>query len=182
MHHRYPVPALVGLLAFVGLLSACGGGSSQPKWQKQPIDDLIKQYSQHQNYQIILYDMDYDEASDQYRHQYEVQYEPLENPDTLLSDIGEFTTVSDTYFNQHVDDMGMALVSKTDGELEKAAAPPGYSRYVGNERYGQWRTDNSGNRFWEFYGKYAFMRSMFGFYSPVRYGYWNDYHLSLIHI
>jgi hypothetical protein len=80
-------------------------------------------------------------------------------------------------FNKHLNDMGMELASKFDGKVKKETSPAGYSNYVGNERYGSWRTHSDGSRFWEFYGKYAFMSSMFNLATmPIRYSMWNDYH------
>jgi hypothetical protein len=72
--------------------------------------------------------------------------------------------------------MGMELASKKDGKLTKTVAPPGYTNYVGNEKYGHW-VQRDGGSFWEFYGKYAFFSSMFRMTMfPIRYSYWNDYH------
>ena len=71
--------------------------------------------------------------------------------------------------------MGMTIASKTDGVLSKQAAPAGYNNYIGNPKYGQWQERN-GSSFWEFYGKFAFMSSMFNLMSyPARRDYWNDY-------
>ena len=63
----------------------------------------------------------------------------------------------------------MVVASKTrDGRVTGArqAYPMGY-QYVGNPMYGSW----GGGGFWQFYGQYAFMRSMMGGWNVGR----NDY-------
>ena len=69
----------------------------------------------------------------------------------------------------------MEIVSKQDGKVSKAVAPPGYGSYVGNQRYGHW-TQRGGSSFWAFYGQYAFMSSMFRMSTyPAQRSYYNDY-------
>lgn len=159
-------------MGLVLLLSACSSG---PRFQKEPIDDLIKEYNTIQNFSIILLDMNYDEDRDKYLHQYQVMYSPLENPDTLLEKTSDWLIVSDEYFEKQVENMGMSIATKVDGTLKKVAAPPGYN-YAGDKRYGSWQTNSSGGSFWQFYGQYMFMRSMFGMMSyPVNRSSWNSY-------
>lgn len=155
------------------MIQACSPGG--PVFQKNPVDDLIKDMTNVPNYSIILYDMNYDEASEQYLHQYRILKEPQE-ADTILSETTGWLQVSPDYFNTHIEDMGMTIVSKTNGTVDKKVSPPGYNQYVGNEKYGQWRQKSDGTSFWEFYGQYAFLRSVLGFgYSPIYYGGWYDY-------
>lgn len=162
-------------LILVGFLTSCGSNEDRVKFQKEPLDILIKKYSDIQDFSIILYDMDYNESSDAYQHQYRVLYKPVDK-DTLLSEETEWHTVSDVFFDKHKDNMGMEIASKKEGVVKKIASPPGYSNYVGNEKYGHWKQRSDGSSFWEFYGKYAFMSSMFRMAMfPVTYGYWNDY-------
>jgi hypothetical protein len=189
---------LVGIL----LLSSCGDSNKKPAFQKNPVDDIIRDLNSENNFSVILYDMDYSENDDIYKHKYQVivlkelaaadakpQSEDLSDfqemeevptgapADTAISEITDWKRVTPEFFNEHIDNMGMEIVSKIDGKVEKKVAPPGYSNYVGNEKYGQWRNDNSGNRFWEFYGRYAFMSSMFHLaMMPVQYSMWNNYH------
>lgn len=83
-------------------------------------------------------------------------------------------------YQKHRDHLGMALESKPECVLPEdavtVASPPGYA-YVGNSRYGRWRQDGSGNRFWEWYGKYAFFRAVFfpGYSRPIGYNSWNTW-------
>jgi len=44
------------------------------------------------------------------------------------------------------------------------------SQLVGNQQYGQWRSNSNGS-FWEWYGKYALFSSLFR--SPIYYGSWS---------
>jgi len=76
-----------------------------------------------------------------------------------------------------MNNMGMEIASKdSTGALNKTPAPPGYGNYVGNSQYGQWRTGSDGSSFWEFYGKYAMMSSIFNMMSyPARRSYYDDY-------
>jgi hypothetical protein len=143
---------------------------SLQSWEKSPVDKLISSYASEANYSIILQDMNSHDGK--YFHQYNTL---IEQPDTVLSVLSDWENVSETFFADHVNNMGMEIVSKKDGKLSKAASPAGYNHYIGNEKYGQW-TQRNGYSFWEFYGRYAFMSSMFNLMTyPVRRSYWNDY-------
>ncbi|WP_430811521.1 MULTISPECIES: hypothetical protein [unclassified Carboxylicivirga] len=140
-------------------------------WEKSPVDELIKKYSSEQNFSIILQDMD--ARDNKYYHQYNVL---VEHPDTVLHEETGWETVSDQFFAAHVNNMGMEIVSKKDGKVSKQASPAGYNHYIGNERYGRW-TERNGTSFWEFYGQYAFMSSMFNLMAyPARRSYYDDYY------
>lgn len=157
-------------LATTMLLSACSGGSI--KFQKSPVDEIIKQYSTEQNFSIVLYDMDYDESANKYKHMYQIM---IPKTDTIDVTTTEWKNVSEYFFNENVNNMGMEIAAKVDGKIRKTAAPAGYNHYVGNEKYGRW-VQRDGGSFWEFYGKFAFMSSMFHMVSnPINRSYYNDY-------
>lgn len=161
------------LLMFTSLLSGCVSNSNKVVYHKSPVDILVRDISNENNFSIILHDMDYDESGDIYKHQYNIL---IEKPDTVLTKTTRWYNVSPVFFEKHKENMGMEIVSKKNGKLSKAAAPAGYSNYVGNEKYGRW-VQRDGGSFWEFYGRYAFMSSMFRMAMfPIRYSYWNDYH------
>lgn len=162
-------------LLIIALFLFVGCGNEKKEYQKKQLDVTLKEYHQYNNLSIVLHDMDYDDAFNKYKHQYKIIYQPLTNSDTLISNITDWRIVSDEEFNSYVDYMGMEIASKTDGVVAKKVSPVGYNKYVGNDQYGQWRNDSSGSRFWEFYGKYRFMTSMFYLVSPIRYSYWYDY-------
>ncbi len=185
-------------LFLIILLFSCGGTN----YHKTPIDDLIKNFHEVDNYSIILHDMDIEGSFfKKYKHQYKVIiqkggssflsnnvlsssedydrkkaiYDTIRKNDSLkisqvdqsnfTDSLTQWHEVSEDFFESHVNDMGMEIVSKTNGKVVRQVSPPGYSRYVGNPQYGEWRRDGSGNSFWSFYGKYAFISSMFGMYG-----------------
>ncbi len=83
--------------------------------------------------------------------------------------------VSRQFFDKYEPLLGMVVLSKNDqGNVGTENYPPGY-QYVGNRRYGSWRTDSSGGSFWEFYGKYALFSHLLG--SSRRPLYRSDYDL-----
>lgn len=86
--------------------------------------------------------------------------------------------VSEAFFGQQSKNMGMEVASKYDGKVSKVAGPPGYKRYVGNQQYGHWQQRSNGTSFWAFYGQYMFMRSMFGYGSPIYRSGYNNYRSS----
>ncbi|PLX21648.1 MAG: hypothetical protein C0599_07630 [Salinivirgaceae bacterium] len=152
------------------LFISCGGPSI--RFEKTPLDKVIQDLSAEQNFSIILYDMDYDEGTNKYKHMYQTL---VPKDDTVLVNTTPWYDVPDVFFEKNVDNMGMEIASKVNGKLNKKASPPGYNHYVGNDRYGRW-TQRNGSSFWEFYGQYAFMSSMFGLgHNPIRRSYYDDY-------
>lgn len=175
------------------LINACGT-SSRPKFVKSPIDNIITKYIDKNNYSVILADMDYKEDTDKYFHKYRILIEePKPNltqaqlNDTIAqpTDVKIINTswkeVSPITFEEYQNDLGMTILSKKDGKLDKNSAPAGVNNYVGNSRYGEWRTHSDGSSFWAFYGRYRLFSDLF--FGPRYYGYgygyprrdWNDY-------
>lgn len=160
-------------LALVLILS-CGGRST--KFIKNPTDDIIKNMPDGRVFTILLYDMNVEgNFVENFFHQYRIIQE-LE-PGVPTDSITDWVEVSEDYFIRHQDDMGMELASRgVDGQLNKSVGPPGYSNYVGNEKYGSWQQGSNGNSFWAFYGQYAFMSAMFNMATyPARRSYYDDY-------
>ena len=156
------------------LFASCGPGRSE-RIVKNPVDDIIRDMPTDRVFSVILYDMN---VEGNYRETFYHQYRIIEEKDSIPEErITDWMEVGERYFEQHQDDMGMELASRgADGKLVKAVSPPGYNNYVGNEKYGSWRTHRDGYSFWEFYGQYAFMSSMFNMFSyPVRRSYYDDY-------
>ncbi|TAH21932.1 MAG: hypothetical protein EAZ08_02025 [Cytophagales bacterium] len=151
--------------------------SSEKHQVKSPIDELVKQMDKEKNFGIILYDMDIEEKTfgdDVFKHQYKIITEKGAVP---TEEITGWYNVSKGFFLQNENNMGMEIASKNEGVLSKIPAPPGFNRYVGNERYGSWSTGSDGNSFWAFYGQYAMMSSMLGLASNMMYrNSYNDYH------
>lgn len=160
-------------LILLVMLSACGGN----KFVKSPLDEVIRDLPQDKPFTIILHDMDAEGSfSTTYKHQYQIIKED-ENGE-VKDELTAWYTVGEREFNAHIDNMGMEIAARdSTGTLSKEVAPPGYSNYVGNSRYGHWQTNSSGGSFWAFYGQYAFMSSLFRHSMyPVPYGYYNDWY------
>ena len=103
----------------------------------------------------------------------------------ILEQDGETTEtdwqkVDENFYDANLEFLGMAILAKPYGTFEKdrltQAAPPGMA-YVGNSQYGEWKENESGDRFWSWYGKYAFFSNLF-FFPPYYYGYhsWSGWH------
>ncbi|MTI32316.1 hypothetical protein [Xanthovirga aplysinae] len=163
IHRFFVLPFLLLLMV------SCGGN----QFEKSPLDNLIRDMSKDDTFTILLHDMDVEGAFFKtYKHQYQVIVEKDGGPKEVMTDWME---VSPDFFRRNIDNMGMEIASKKDGKLTKEVSPPGFSNYVGNPQYGQW-VQRDGGSFWEFYGKYAFMSSMFNMLTyPARFSYWNDY-------
>ena len=89
----------------------------------------------------------------------------------------------DTYAD-NIDYLGMALVTKPYGVFEddayKQAAPPGMG-FVGNPEYGKWDTNQEGERFWVWYGKYRLFSDLIlgpatGMFLFSDWNRWNRHH------
>ena len=174
------------LLPAVALLAA----SCTPP---NPLERLRGQLERYPQYSVILQDMKEEGSfSTDYFHQYRVvtgepaaaagatgteAAEGEEAPEvTFTDDLLDFERVPKSVFRRYEPYLGMVILSKgEDGQVADAQFPPGY-QYVGNERYGRWRSDASGGSFWEFYGKYALMSHLFGtFGRPVYRSDWGSY-------
>lgn len=153
------------------LLVSCSGGRD---YFKPPVDELLKKHEYIRPLTIVLYDMDVEgNFSKSYKHKYKLIYEKAGEPkDSLTS----WQAISKQYFFQHENNMGMEIAFRDSlGVVKKSVQPAGYSNYVGNKRYGQW-VERDGNRFWEFYGKYMMMRTMFSlFATPIYYRNYSNY-------
>ena len=149
-----------GLLSALFLLYSCGGGRT---FRKSPVDVMIRDMANEPVFSIILHDM---EVEGSFRKSYQHKYKIIKEKDSVpYEKITDWLQVSEDYFWKNEANMGMEVASKDrTGKISKQAAPPGYNNYVGNSQYGHWRQSN-GSSFWEFYGRYAFMSSMFNLMS-----------------
>ncbi len=159
-------------IIFAGImLASCGSDKNL----KNPVDDMVRDMPTDRVFSIILNDMDVQGSFfTHYYHQYKIIEEKEKGkPEERIT---KFVEVKESYFKMHANDMGMEIVSRgEDGKLSKSTSPPGYNNYVGNERYGRW-TQRNGTSFWEFYGQYAFMSSMFRMATyPVTMSYYTDW-------
>ena len=145
-----------------------------------PLERIKRQLNKYPEYSIQLEDMK-EEGNffKDYYHRYKIVYgEKLGGSEELeyQSAITDWYKVKKKEFKKYANNLGMVLVSKgADGKIADVQYPPGY-QYVGDPRYGNWRRDESGNSFWEFYGKYAFFSHMFGMFSrPIYRSDWDTY-------
>jgi len=164
------------LTGFILLAISCG--EKPKKYIKSPLDNIITSYLDVENYSVILADMDYKEATDKYFHKYKIIVEKKRNTTETAEDdfdikTTEWKEVSASTFEKHQKDLGMTLLSKKEGILDKKVSPAGYDNYVGNEKYGSWQRQSNGTSFWAFYGQYQFMSSLF--YGAGHRYYRNDY-------
>ncbi|MCP3957829.1 MAG: hypothetical protein GY719_08255 [bacterium] len=144
-----------------------------------PLARLREQLARYPQYSVILQDMKTSGSfSTDYYHQYRVVngQDDQEGDVSFTDDLLDWERVGKKHYQRYEPYLGMVILSKDeDGQVTGAQFPPGY-QYVGNERYGRWRTSSSGGSFWEFYGKYALMSHMFGTFSrPVYRDDWGSY-------
>lgn len=146
-----------------------------------PLDGLKQSLDKYPEYSIVLNDMKEEgDLLTDYYHRYKLVYgEPVQGkPDSMTykTEITDWYKVSQGYYNDNQNYLGMVLASKTrDGKTSDDKFPPGY-QYVGDSRYGQWRQNSDGTSFWEFYGKYALMNQIFGMLGgPVYRNDWSSY-------
>jgi hypothetical protein len=88
--------------------------------------------------------------------------------------------VNANVYDANLEFLGMAILAKPYGTFEEdqltQAAPPGMA-YVDNPKYGEWKEDDKGDRFWSWYGRYSFFSTLF-FFPPTYYYYnsWSGWH------
>lgn len=161
------------LLLTLVLLSACGGHN----YVENPTDQFVKEYFSSKTFSVVLFDMDVNGTFfKSYKHKYKII---AENSDGEVNQADtDWIEVSPKYFQANENNLGMELVSKgDDGKINKSVGPAGFNSYVGNSRYGEWRSDGSGGSMWAFYGRYMFMSQMFGLMGrPAYYRHYNDYY------
>ena len=145
-----------------------------------PLERLRQQLARYPLYSVILQDMKTEGSfSVDYFHQYKVVVgeQVAASDDVSFSDnLMAWKRVSKSHYQRYQPFLGMVILSKDkDGKVTGSQFPPGY-QYVGDQRYGHWRTGSSGGSFWEFYGKYAMMSHLFGsFNRPIYRNDWNSY-------
>jgi hypothetical protein len=134
-----------------------------------PVENLIQTDLQGvPEWSIILEDMDEKGFfSKEYFHKYKILTGSGDTTQVGMNEkVTDWINVPRRFYQRNEQYLGMAIASKLPGqETSQTATPPGY-QYVGDTRYGEWRTDERGNSFWEFYGKYALFRSLL-FGSPT---------------
>lgn len=165
------------LWLLVLLTLGCEDENPVPKEPKKPpayqqttqyrLKDTLKDCEE---YSVRLTDMKAEGG--EYHHKYKINCgKPDATPDQLLNfasiPTGWVPVDADT-FNNHQKDLDRNILSRdSNGEVTKVSQPPGY-QYVGDERYGEWKSNDSGQKEWVFIPMFL---PMFGS-SPI---YRNDY-------
>ena len=140
--------ALLFLFVLLGI-TGCGGGP------ENPIDEISSAMRAVPDFSIVLEDMK-EEGNfiKDYFHKYKI-VTPEKETRT------DWKPVSEDMYQKYYPFLGMTIFQKKDGVGTAEAAPPGYG-YVGDSRYGHWRTDSSGHSFWAFYGQYRLLSDLMG--------------------
>jgi hypothetical protein len=153
--------------------------TSNAEYIEYPVNDIIKQTPKNKlPLSVILYDMDVKAGA--YFNKYKILTN-VDDPNKKQETITIWTQVSKQDFVKNYNNMGMEIASKRIGVnkkeiASKVPAPPGYFNYVGQRQYGQWKTNNDGEAFWSFYGKYMFLSTMFNITTyPIRRSYYSNY-------
>lgn len=109
------------------------------------------------SYSIILFDANAETRT----HSYLV----LKNIDGEIEE--ELTpeyTVSEAFFNEHAEHVGMTIAAKNEeGQYTDVASPAGYYNFVDNDDYGQWEDGDDGSQVWQFNERHAFLLVMLGY-------------------
>jgi len=158
-HHRELFFAVLFLL--IVILQGCDSGTAN-----LPIHQLKERLKDVPTYSILLEDM---KEEGNFFKTYFHKYRVVQAQDKWTTD---WVEVPENYYRMNEQFLGMSLATKKENEYNNSAAPPGYA-YVGDPKYGRWKSDGQGGSFWEWYGKYALFSSLFGgWYRPI---YMRDY-------
>jgi len=128
--------AIVSFFVF-SVITSCGSKN----FKKTPLDNYIVENSSEKKFSVILEDMDVEGTFFKtYSHKYKIIKHKQDS--IPYEEISEWKEVDERFFTKHQDNLGMVVLEKKgEGKISKAASPPGY-QYVGDKRYGEWRTHN----------------------------------------
>ncbi len=160
---------IIFISCFVFFFLSCSEG-----FKKTPLDKLMKEFENSDTYSIILDDMNKEGIFfDTFKHKYKII---SEKSGKISEKLSPWYEVEEKYFKKYIENLGMELASKgKDGKINKSVSPPGFANYVGNGNYGHW-VGNGGSSFWEFYGKFAMLQTVFGLMDfPSRRNSWKHY-------
>lgn len=95
------------------------------------------------SYSVILNDM---KEEGNFFREYFHQYRIVQEDSAWTS---RWYEVPEEYYRRNEPFLGMVIAGRKGTEPVTTPMPPGYM-YVGDNRYGRWRTGSAGNDFWEF--------------------------------
>lgn len=159
------IKKFVVITLFAIIATTIGCGSSEVT---DPLIKIKMGLKKSLNYSIILEDMKEEGTfSSKYFHKYRI----IENAKGKTTD---WLQVNKSSYQKNVNYLGMSIFAKKDGKIIEGINPAGY-QYVGDPKYGRW-TNRGGTSFWEFYGQYAMLRTLFGgWYSPIGFDDFDSY-------
>ncbi|MCX7822305.1 MAG: hypothetical protein N2260_02535 [Syntrophobacterales bacterium] len=172
---------LTCLVLFTGIFMA--GCSSSPQ---DPLEKLKKELSPYSEYSVILTDMREEGLLfSNYYHIYRIIYldrDPKEGEPILREKITSWYPVSKAFYEKYKPCLGMTIFAKEkDGTITDVPHPPAY-QFIGDTRFGQWKTDEKGNQIWEWIGKYYVISSildLLGDHRRISYEDWHNYRTSM---
>ncbi len=119
------------------LMTTWGCGPKQP-----PLAKIRQKLSDASTYSVVLENMKQEGTFfKDYYHQYEIA-----TPEKTWAT--GWLKVPKKFYQRYAMYLGMTVAGMENGEPSTVAAPPGY-QYVGNPRYGHWRSGRSG-QYWAF--------------------------------
>lgn len=137
------------LASLILVLAGCGGGGGG-----QSLEQLRSKLDQYPEYSVILADMN---SKGLFVHDYFHRYvivtlerkkdEPEEKP-VVKQNATNWVHVNKETYDKYKQSLGMTILAKRqDGTIDKVPQPPGY-QFIGDQRFGRWEKDNSGNQVW----------------------------------
>lgn len=148
--------AVFGIFLLVGVGIPMCSKDKTPPASASSLAQVERAMQGTPNYSVLVADAKQDS---QFWSNYGLQYGIEQNGTVGLTD---WFGVSKEEYDKLAPKKGMTVLSYQDGQRNATDMPPGY-QYVGDERYGQWERDSSGNSFWVFYGQYRLLSDLFGF-------------------
>jgi len=157
-------------VAFIGIINIfqCGNNSSSSNYEYpvntgREFSKIVGEFDANDEFTLILRDMDY--RNSQHYHKYEYV---TDTSDVIVHSETGWYDVTPTFFKQHVNHLGLELVHKNGGTKLFGATPPGFSQFVGDEKYGSW-VDNYGQKEWIYHPEYNELNGVLtdGFVAPV---------------
>jgi len=152
-----------GVFLLAGLLTSCSASN--------PLPLLEKRFGGFPQYSVILEDMRVGgNFFREYEHRYKVVYaeeQPGSEGLVFRDRLTDWTRVDEDFYRRYDSCLGMTILTedggaKASGGGSKSACYPAGYRYVGNDRYGSWRSRSTGGYGWVFFPRYSRMGRTFG--------------------
>jgi hypothetical protein len=130
-----------GMFFLSFILVSCGQTKPALAVETEPAQTIIDEQGTN-DFSLVLNDMDVteDETNTIYRHKY-IVLNPKE--DRLDVDSTGWENVSEAFFQQHENDLGMELISYHNGSFSNHPKPVGFDWAIGNENHGEWVVDST---------------------------------------